>query len=249
MIRVPPLAGTSGPAVETPVRATDAVTHARPRARRDTRYEGLRRRQPSAMWPSSATADAARHSWSPPCCSPPAPSTGIGRVDDGTTVTDFDEEEIARKHTLSSSLAYAEWQKDQNQHHRHPGLRQLPDRRARGAPRRRSGGGRRRCRRRRRSADREALGRGRRARPAAHRRRQPARSRARQPRARARVAAPRLRPRDRPDPASARRGEGVHRRRRPGANEGADVRRRRQDDRGRDPELRSPTPRSTRASS
>ncbi len=35
----------------------------------------------------------------------------IGRVDDGTTTTDFDEEEIARKHTLSSSLAYAEWQK------------------------------------------------------------------------------------------------------------------------------------------
>ena len=35
----------------------------------------------------------------------------IGRVDDGTTVTDFDDEEIARKHTLSSSLAYAEWQK------------------------------------------------------------------------------------------------------------------------------------------
>ena len=35
----------------------------------------------------------------------------FGRVDDGTTVTDFDEEEIARKHTLSSSLAYAEWQK------------------------------------------------------------------------------------------------------------------------------------------
>jgi elongation factor G len=35
----------------------------------------------------------------------------IGRVDDGTTITDFDDEEIARKHTLSSSLAYAEWQK------------------------------------------------------------------------------------------------------------------------------------------
>jgi elongation factor G len=35
----------------------------------------------------------------------------IGRVDDGSTVTDFDEEEIARKHTLSSSLAHAEWQK------------------------------------------------------------------------------------------------------------------------------------------
>ena len=34
-----------------------------------------------------------------------------GRVDDGTTVTDYDDEEIARKHTLSASLAYAEWQK------------------------------------------------------------------------------------------------------------------------------------------
>src|SRR6187549_1801741 len=37
--------------------------------------------------------------------------TRFGKVDDGTTVTDFDEEEVARKHTLSASLAYAEWQK------------------------------------------------------------------------------------------------------------------------------------------
>jgi elongation factor G len=37
--------------------------------------------------------------------------TRIGRVDDGSTVTDFDEEEIARRHTLASSLAHAEWQK------------------------------------------------------------------------------------------------------------------------------------------
>src|SRR5687767_7744731 len=35
----------------------------------------------------------------------------LGRVDEGTTVTDYDEEEIARKHTLSSSLAHAEWNK------------------------------------------------------------------------------------------------------------------------------------------
>ncbi len=35
----------------------------------------------------------------------------LGKVDDGTTVTDFDEEEIVRKHTLSASLAYAEWNK------------------------------------------------------------------------------------------------------------------------------------------
>ena len=32
----------------------------------------------------------------------------LGRVDEGNTVTDFDEEEIARKHTLSSSVAFAE---------------------------------------------------------------------------------------------------------------------------------------------
>ena len=33
----------------------------------------------------------------------------LGKVDEGNTVTDFDEEEIARKHTLSSSVAFAEW--------------------------------------------------------------------------------------------------------------------------------------------
>jgi elongation factor G len=35
----------------------------------------------------------------------------LGKVDEGNTVTDFDEEEIARKHTLSASIAYAEWNK------------------------------------------------------------------------------------------------------------------------------------------
>ncbi|MBI2828378.1 MAG: elongation factor G [Acidobacteria bacterium] len=35
----------------------------------------------------------------------------LGKVDDGSTVTDFDEEAIARKHTLASSLAHAEWQR------------------------------------------------------------------------------------------------------------------------------------------
>ena len=35
----------------------------------------------------------------------------LGKVDDGTTVTDYDEEEIARKHTLSAGVAYAEWNK------------------------------------------------------------------------------------------------------------------------------------------
>ncbi len=33
----------------------------------------------------------------------------LGRVDEGNTVTDFDEEEIQRKVSISTSLAYAEW--------------------------------------------------------------------------------------------------------------------------------------------
>jgi elongation factor G len=35
----------------------------------------------------------------------------LGKVDEGNTVTDFDEEEISRKHTLTASLAFAEWNK------------------------------------------------------------------------------------------------------------------------------------------
>jgi elongation factor G len=35
----------------------------------------------------------------------------FGKVDDGTTVTDYDEEEIARKHTLAAALAPFEWNK------------------------------------------------------------------------------------------------------------------------------------------
>ncbi len=35
----------------------------------------------------------------------------LGRVDDGTTVTDYDDDEIARKITLNSALAFCEWNK------------------------------------------------------------------------------------------------------------------------------------------
>ena len=35
----------------------------------------------------------------------------LGKVDEGNTVTDYDDEEITRKHTLTASLAYAEWNK------------------------------------------------------------------------------------------------------------------------------------------
>jgi elongation factor G len=34
----------------------------------------------------------------------------LGRVDDGSSTTDFDEEAITRQHTLAASLAHAEWQ-------------------------------------------------------------------------------------------------------------------------------------------
>ena len=36
-------------------------------------------------------------------------TTRFGRVDEGTTVTDYDEDEISRKLTIHSSLAYCEW--------------------------------------------------------------------------------------------------------------------------------------------
>jgi elongation factor G len=36
--------------------------------------------------------------------------TRLGRIDDGTTVTDFDQDEIDRKHSISAAVAFAEWQ-------------------------------------------------------------------------------------------------------------------------------------------
>ena len=35
----------------------------------------------------------------------------LGRVDDGSTTTDYDDEEIARKMSIAASLAYVEWDK------------------------------------------------------------------------------------------------------------------------------------------
>src|SRR5215216_4546084 len=35
--------------------------------------------------------------------------TRMGRVEDGTTVTDFDPDEIERKHSISTAVAFAEW--------------------------------------------------------------------------------------------------------------------------------------------
>ncbi|MEA2489831.1 MAG: elongation factor, partial [Acidobacteriota bacterium] len=36
-------------------------------------------------------------------------TTRLGRIDDGTTATDFDADEIERKHSISTAVAYAEW--------------------------------------------------------------------------------------------------------------------------------------------
>ena len=81
----------------------------------------------------------------------------FGKVDDGTTVTDFDEEEIARKHTLSASVAYAEWNKQKINLIDTPGMGNFFADAARRAERRRRRGRRRRCGRRRHGADREGL--------------------------------------------------------------------------------------------
>ena len=82
----------------------------------------------------------------------------FGKVDEGTTVTDFDEEEIARKHTLSASLAYAEWNKHKINLIDTPGIGNfLSDARAALHRRRRRAGGRGR-RRRRHGADGEGVG-------------------------------------------------------------------------------------------
>ena len=145
----------------------------------------------------------------------------LGRVDDGTTVTDYDEEEIARKHTLSASLAYVEWNRTKINFIDTPGMANfLSDARAAlrvsdaalvvvdavsgvqvstekvwsmAAEM---------------DAPRLVV-------------LEPARSRARQPRPRARLAARRVRPHGDPDADSDRRRERLPRRRRSGGDEGA----------------------------
>ena len=36
-------------------------------------------------------------------------ATRLGRIEDGTTATDFDDDEIARKHSISTAMAWCEW--------------------------------------------------------------------------------------------------------------------------------------------
>ena len=160
----------------------------------------------------------------------------LGRVDDGTTVTDYDPEEIARKHTLSTSLAYAEWRKTKINLLDTPGVANFfADARAAlrvadaAHRRRRRGvgpGG----------ADREGLGRRRRAGAAADRRAQPVRSRPRLARTHHRRAAPHLPSQRDAGPPADRRGRGLHRPGRRRRHEGVHrAGRRRPGGRGADP--------------
>src|ERR1700710_723442 len=45
----------------------------------------------------------------PAILSPAGMVNRFGKVDEGTTVTDYDDEEIVRRHTLHASPAFVEW--------------------------------------------------------------------------------------------------------------------------------------------
>ena len=62
------------------------------------------------MWPLSATTTPEKRRWSTQLLFNAGAITRLGRIDDGTTVTDFDQDEIDRKHSISTAIAFAEWQ-------------------------------------------------------------------------------------------------------------------------------------------
>ena len=49
----------------------------------------------------------------------------LGRVDEGNTVTDHDDEEISRSMSISAATAVIEWRNDQDQPHRHSWLQHV----------------------------------------------------------------------------------------------------------------------------
>ena len=80
------------------------------------------------------------------------------RVDEGNTITDFDEEEISRKITISTAIASAEWKKTKINILDTPGYNIFINDTPRRPGGRRSGAGGGGWRGRRRSPDREGLG-------------------------------------------------------------------------------------------
>jgi len=63
------------------------------------------------MWPWSATAIPERPSLAAGFLFASGATNRLTRVDEGNTVTDFDEEEIQRRITISTAVAAAEWKK------------------------------------------------------------------------------------------------------------------------------------------
>ena len=91
------------------------------------------RRTRSATWRSSATVVPARPRWPRRCCTSPARSPRMGKVEDGTTSYDFDPEEQRRKISVSLAVAPVRVGRPQDQRARRARLRRLRRRRRRGA--------------------------------------------------------------------------------------------------------------------
>ena len=85
----------------------------------------------SATSPSSATAGPGRRPSSRRCSSSRARVNRLGTVEQGTTVSDWDEDEQRRQMSLSASLATLEWQGRKINLIDTPGRRRLPGRRDR----------------------------------------------------------------------------------------------------------------------
>ena len=82
----------------------------------------------------------------------------LGKVEDGTTVSDYDDDEKRRQLSLQGTLAHIERERPHPQPDRHPRRPELPGRHDRGAARRRDGPHHRQLRARGRGADRASLG-------------------------------------------------------------------------------------------
>ena len=135
----------------------------------------------------------------------------LGKVSDGSTVTDWDEEEIARKISINTGFAYAEWRRlrpageNENQSPRYARLLHVHQRNEILADRRRRCSDPRGCGRGRPGGHRKSVGLRHRIRPAARVRIELDGPRAGQLRTRAGIAPARVRPRRRAGPIAHRR--------------------------------------------
>ena len=158
----------------------------------------------------------------------------LGRVDDGSATTDYDEEEIARKMSICDRPRRRRVGHDQDQYPRYSRIQHVRPRGQDGAAGRRCGDRRRRWRRRSRSRDPARLELLRGIQDAAPDRRQPHGPRSRQCRARARIADRSLRPRRDSYRTAHRQREKFDGRGRPRPHEGLHLRAGRKRQRQRD---------------